>query len=173
MSEDTAPEINETDPGRPDVNGTNNLNETDLIAEAERLAASGKFDDAVSMYDSALREGPYNPIAAVGKASVLKAMGRYAECAAELGKALTGLPEWEVAKEDMERFSAFSSMLHVLRAEAYLYLEDRKNVFAELDEADKIRDADAASLLVRANAFAQAGDFDEAGDLLYRAEEWC
>ena len=173
LSEDTAPEINETDPGRPDVNGTNNLNETDLIAEAERLAASGKFDDAVSMYDSALKEDPYNPIAAVGKASVLKAMGRYAECAAELGKALTGLPEWEVAKEDMERFSAFSSMLHVLRAEAYLYLEDRKNVFAELDEADKIRDADAASLLVRANAFAQAGDFDEAGNLLYRAEEWC
>ncbi|HJJ58955.1 MAG TPA: hypothetical protein O0X84_05620 [Methanocorpusculum sp.] len=43
MSEDTAPEINETDPGRPDVNGTNNLNETDLIAEAERLAAPGKI----------------------------------------------------------------------------------------------------------------------------------
>ena len=98
-SEHTASEINEMNSGRPevsgtnnlnetDVNGTDNLNETDLIADAEELASSGKFEAAAARYDSVLKDDPYNPIAAVGKASVLKAMGKYAECADELGKAL-------------------------------------------------------------------------------------
>ena len=145
----------------------------DVISEAEEFAASGKYAEALEKYDAALENDPYNPIAAVGKASVLKVTGKYTEAADALGAALAGLPSWKVAKEDAERYNAFSSMLHVLRAEAYLYAEQRDKVFEELDAADKIREADAASLLVRANAHAQAKEWDAAGDLLYRAEEWC
>ena len=147
--------------------------EIDVVTEAEELALAGKFDEALKKYDEALADDPYNPLILVGKSAVFKAQGKYAECADELKKALESLSSWQVSKEDTERFNSFSAMLHVLCAEAYLYAEERENVFRELDAADSIREADAASLLVRANAHAQAKEWEKAGDLLYRAEEWC
>ncbi|MBO5368052.1 hypothetical protein J6A32_05450, partial [Methanocorpusculum sp.] len=145
----------------------------DKIEEAEDLALAGKLDEAVAKYDEAIAEDDKNPLAYVGKASVIKAQGKFGECAEELEKALSILPEWNVAKEDEKRFADFCSMLHVLKAEALLYADNPDAAFAELDKADAVRDADAASLVVRANAHAQKKEWDEAGNCLYRAEEWC
>ncbi|HJJ36295.1 MAG TPA: hypothetical protein O0X27_03855 [Methanocorpusculum sp.] len=146
---------------------------TDIVAEAENLALAGKFDEALKKYNEAATSDPTNPLIAVGKSTILKAQGKYAECAETLGIALESLSSWNVAKEDMVRYNQFTSMLHVLRAEAYLYAQDLSHVFSELDEADKVSGADAASMVVRANAHAQKKEWNEAGDLLYRAEEWC
>ena len=145
----------------------------DLLAEAEDLALSGKLEEALKRYEEAAADDPYNPLIAVGKSAVLKALGRYDACAQALGDALAGLPSWNVAQEDRERFNKFTAMLHVLRAEAYLYAEDVPHVFEDLDAADAVNGADAASLVVRANAYAQKKEFMKAGDCLYRAEEWC
>ena len=145
----------------------------DKIEEAEDLALAGKLDEAVAKYDEAIAEDDKNPLAYVGKASVIKAQGKFGECAEELEKALSILPEWNVAKEDEKRFADFCSMLHVLKAEALLYADNPDAAFAELDKADAVRAADAASLVVRANAHAQKKEWDEAGNCLYRAEEWC
>ncbi|HJJ38942.1 MAG TPA: hypothetical protein O0X42_02285 [Methanocorpusculum sp.] len=147
--------------------------ETDIISEADELALAGKFDEALKKYEDAAADDPYNPAIAVGKSAVLKAQGKFTDCAKELEKAIDSLSSWTVATEDTDRFNAFAAMLHVLCAEAYLYAEERENVFRELDAADRIREADAASLLVRANAHAQAKEWENAGNLLYRAEEWC
>lgn len=145
----------------------------DKIEEAEDLALAGKLDEAVAKYNEAIAEDDKNPLAYVGKASVIKAQGKFGECAEELEKALSILPEWNVAKEDEKRFADFCSMLHVLKAEALLYADNPDAAFAELDKADAVRAADAASLVVRANAHAQKKEWDEAGNCLYRAEEWC
>lgn len=145
----------------------------DKIEEAEDLALAGKLDEAVAKYNEAIAEDDKNPLAYVGKASVIKAQGKFGECAEELEKALSILPEWNVAKEDEKRFADFCSMLHVLKAEALLYADNPDAAFAELDKADAVRDADAASLVVRANAHAQKKEWEAAGNCLYRAEEWC
>ena len=145
----------------------------DKIEEAEDLALAGKLDEAVAKYDEAIAEDDKNPLAYVGKASVIKAQGKFGECAEELEKALSILPEWNVAKEDEKRFADFCSMLHVLKAEALLYADNPDAAFAELDKADAVRAADAASLVVRANAHAQKKEWEAAGNCLYRAEEWC
>ncbi len=146
---------------------------SDKIEEAEGLALAGKLDEAVAKYDEAIAEDEKNPLAYVGKASVIKAQGKFFACAKELEKALSLLPEWDVAKEDEKRFFDFCSMLHVLKAEALLYADCPNEAFAELDKADEVRAADAASLVVRANAYAQKKEWEEAGNCLYRAEEWC
>ncbi len=146
---------------------------SEKIEEAENLAASGKLEEAVALFDEAIAEDPKNPLAFVGKASVIKALGKYQEAADELEKALAILPEWDVAKDDLERFNAFLSMLRVLKAEALLYADKPAEAIVELDKADEIREADAASMVVRANAHAQKKEWEKAGDLLYRAEEWC
>lgn len=145
----------------------------DSVAEAEKLALAGKFDEALAKYNEVAVADPTNPLIAVGKSTVLKAMGKYAECAQELGIALESLSSWRVARDDMARYNQFTSMLHVLRAEAYLYAQDLSHVFQELDSADAVSGADAASMVVRANAHAQKKEWAEAGNLLYRAEEWC
>ncbi|HJJ72088.1 MAG TPA: hypothetical protein O0X95_02880, partial [Methanocorpusculum sp.] len=145
----------------------------DKIEEAEDLALAGKLDEAVVKYDEAIADDDKNPLAYVGKASVIKAQGKFSECAEELEKALLILPEWNVAKEDEKRFADFKSMLHVLKAEALLYADNPDAAFAELDKADSVRAADAASLVVRANAHAQKKEWEEAGNCIYRAEEWC
>ena len=145
----------------------------DKIEEAEDLALAGKLDEAVAKYNEAIAEDDKNPLAYVGKASVIKAQGKFGECAEELEKALSILPEWNVAKEDEKRFADFCSMLHVLKAEALLYADNPDAAFAELDKADAVRAADAASLVVRANAHAQKKEWEAAGNCLYRAEEWC
>ena len=108
----------------------------DKIEEAEDLALAGKLDEAVVKYDEAIAEDDKNPLAYVGKASVIKAQGKFSECANELEKALSILPEWNVAKEDEKRFADFKSMLHVLKAEALLYADNPDAAFAELDKAD-------------------------------------
>ena len=146
---------------------------SEIIDAAEDLALAGKLDEAVAKYDEAIADDPKNPLAYIGKASVIKAQGKYLECADELEKALSILPEWDVAAEDGKRFSDFVSMLHVLKAEALLYADNPEAAFAELDKADAVREADAASLVVRANAYAQQKEWEKAGDCLYRAEEWC
>lgn len=152
---------------------SSNTESPDSIAEAEKLALAGKFDEALKKYNEAATVDPTNPLIAVGKSTVLKAMGKYAECAQELGNALDSLSLWNVAKEDTTRYNQFTSMLHVLRAEAYLYAQDLPQVFQELDKADVVSGPDAASMVVRASAHAQKKEWDEAGNLLYRAEEWC
>jgi len=146
---------------------------SDLITEAEDLALSGKIQESLSKYDEAIAEDPKNPLPYVGKASIQKATGMYNEAIAALGVAISILPEWKVAKEDQKRYDDFVAMLHVLRGEAYLYANQPENAIMDLDAADSVRDADAASLVVRANALAQKKEWDEAGNCLYRAEEWC
>ena len=146
---------------------------SDLITEAEDLAITGKIPEAIAKYEEAIAEDATNPLPFVGKASLLKATGKYAEAAEDLGKALAILPEWQVAKEDEKRYHDFVSMLHVLRAEAYLYADSPDEALADLDAADAAREPDAASMVVRANAYAQKQEWMQAGDLLYRAEEWC
>ncbi|HJJ55190.1 MAG TPA: hypothetical protein O0X50_03790, partial [Methanocorpusculum sp.] len=152
---------------------SSDTNQPDSVAEAEKLALAGKFDEALEKYNEAASADPTNPLIAVGKSTVLKAMGKYAECADALGTALNSLSSWKVAKEDTVRYNQFIAMLHVLRAEAYLYAQDLSHVFQDLDEADAVSGADAASMVVRANAHAQKKEWTQAGDLLYRAEEWC
>ena len=134
---------------------------------------TGKIPEAIAKYDEAIAEDGKNPLPFVGKASLLKATGKFTEAAEELGTALAILPEWQVAKEDEKRYQDFVSMLHVLRAEAYLYADSPAEALADLDAADAAREPDAASMVVRANAYAQMKEWMKAGDLLYRAEEWC
>jgi len=146
---------------------------SDLITEAEDLAMAGKIPEAIEKYEEAIKEDPKNPLPFVGKASLEKATGKYDDAILDLGKALDILPEWRVAKEDEKRYKDFVSMLHVLRAEASLYADKPDDAIADLDAADVAREPDAASMVVRANALAQKKEWMVAGDLLYRAEEWC
>ena len=144
---------------------------SDFIEKAEELALSGKIQEALEKYDEAIREDPTDPLTYVGKASILKALGQYDECAACMDTSIRILPEWRGT--DLEKISAFTSMLLVLKAEALLYAEKPEEALLTVDEADKISDADAASLVVRAQAYAQQKKYEEAGNCLYRAEEWC
>ncbi len=144
---------------------------SDFIEKAEELALSGKFEEALAKYGEAIGEDPADPLTYVGKASILKALGRYAECADCMDTAIRILPEWKGA--DVDKASDLASMLLVLKAEAQLYAEKPEEALLTVDEADKIREADAASLVVRAQAYAQQKKYEEAGNCLYRAEEWC
>lgn len=146
---------------------------SDRIEEAENLASQGKLEQALLLFDEAIAEDDKNPLAYVGKAAVLKATGKYLDAASTLESALQNISEWDVAEADGERFVAFVSMLRVLKAEALLYADESDAAIQELDKADAVRDADAASMVVRANAHAQKKEWEKAGDLLYRAEEWC
>ncbi|ABN07526.1 Tetratricopeptide TPR_2 repeat protein [Methanocorpusculum labreanum Z] len=144
---------------------------SDFIEKAEELALSGKFEEALGKYDEAIGEDPSDPLTYVGKASVLKALGRYDECIECMDTAVRIIPEWKGT--DPERIPAFTSMLLVLKAEAQLYAEKPNEALVTVDEADEIRTADAASLVVRAQAYAQLQNYEAAGNCLYRAEEWC
>ncbi|WP_304910960.1 tetratricopeptide repeat protein [Methanocorpusculum sp.] len=144
---------------------------SDFIEKAEELALSGKFEEALGKYDEAIGEDPTDPLTYVGKASILKALGRYAECAECMDTSIKILPEWKGA--DLDKASDLASMLLVLKAEALLYADKPEEALLTVDEADKVRDADAASLVVRAQAYAQQKKYEEAGNCLYRAEEWC
>lgn len=144
---------------------------SDFIEKAEELALSGKFEEALEKYDEAIGEDPSDPLTYVGKASVLKALGRYDECVECMETSVRILPEWKGA--DLDRITNLTSMLLVLKAEAQLYAERPEEALLTVDEADKIREADAASLVVRAQAYAQQKNYEEAGNCLYRAEEWC
>ena len=66
----------------------------DLITQAEELALTGKLDEALRMYDAAVAADHTNPLAWIGKASVLKAKGRYTESAECFDAALAGIPAW-------------------------------------------------------------------------------
>ncbi len=144
---------------------------SDFIETAEELALSGKFEEALGKYDEAIGEEPSDPLTYVGKASVLKALGRYDECITCMETAIQIIPEWKGT--DPERIPAFTSMLLVLKAEAQLYAEKPNEALVTVNEADEIRTADAASLVVRAQAYALLKNNEEAGNSLYRAEEWC
>lgn len=144
---------------------------SDFIEKAEELALSGKFEEALGKYDEAIGEDPSDPLTYVGKASVLKALGKYDKCVECMDTAVKIIPEWKGT--DPERIPTFTSMLLVLKAEALLYAEKPDEALVTVDEADKISDADAASLIVRAQAHAQLKNYEEAGNCLYRAEEWC
>ncbi len=151
------------------------LSETaELIVQAEELAVAGKLDEALRAFDAAIARDHTDPLAWVGKASVLKAKGRYAESAECFTAALAGLPSGKGFSEaDAEKTAAFSSMLCVLKAEALLYAEKPDEAVAALNEADSIRTPDAASLVVRGQAYVQKKEYAEAGNCFYRAEEWC
>lgn len=151
------------------------LSETaDLITQAEELALSGKLNEALRMYDAAVAADPTDPLAWIGKASILKAQGRYTESAECFDAALAGIPAWnDAAAGEPDRMAAFVSMLSVLKAEVLLYAEKPDEALAAADAADAIRDADAASLVVRGQALVQKKEYDAAGDCFYRAEEWC
>ena len=45
----------------------------ELITQAEELALAGKLDEALRLYDAAIAADHTNPLAWVGKASILKA----------------------------------------------------------------------------------------------------
>lgn len=144
---------------------------SDFIETAEELALSGKFEEALGKYDEAIKEDPSDPLTYVGKASVLKALGRYDACVECMDTAVKIIPAWKGT--DPERIPAFTSMLLVLKAEALLYAEKPDEALVTVNEADEISNADAASLVVRAQAHAQLKNYEEAGNCLYRAEEWC
>ena len=146
----------------------------DLISRAEELALAGKFDEALRMYDAAVAADHTDPLAWIGKASVLKAQGRYTESAECFDAALAGISAWkEEASGEPDRMAAFVSMLSVLKAEALLYAEKPDEALAALDVADAVRTADAASLVVRGQAHVQKQEYETAGNCFYRAEEWC
>ncbi|WP_338096387.1 tetratricopeptide repeat protein [Methanorbis rubei] len=142
----------------------------DLIAQAEELALAGKLDEALRAYDAAVAADCTDPLAWVGKASVLKAKGMYTESAECFIAARAGILDHNANAEET---GAFLSMLHVLQAEALLYAEKPDKALLVLDEADRIRPPDAASLVVRGQAFAQKKAYEDAGNCFYRAEEWC
>ncbi len=146
---------------------------SDLIEEAEDLILSGKYPEALAKYDEAISSDPKDPLAFVGKASVLKVTGKFNECVSCMDSALSLLPEWKIAEEDTEQFNAFTSMLLVLKAEALLHAKKADMALQSLDKADDIHGTDAASLLVRGHAYAQKKNYAEAGNCFYRAEEWC
>lgn len=146
----------------------------ELITQAEELALAGKLDEALRLYDAAIAADHTNPLAWVGKASILKAQGRYIDAAGCFDAALAGIPAWsKEAAAEKDRMAAFTSMLSVLKAEALLYAEKPDEALAAVDAADEVRDADAASLVVRGQAFIQKKEYEKAGDCFYRAEEWC
>ncbi|MDE2442815.1 MAG: tetratricopeptide repeat protein [Methanocorpusculum sp.] len=146
----------------------------DLTMQAEELALTGKLDEALRMYDAAVAADHTNPLAWIGKASILKAQGKYTESAECFDAALAGIPEWEhAAAGEEERMAAFVSMLSVLKAEALLYAEKPNEALAAVDAADAVRGADAASLVIRGQALVQKKEYEAAGDCFYRAEEWC
>jgi tetratricopeptide (TPR) repeat protein len=60
----------------------------DLVAQAQRLAASGKIDEAKSAYLAALRIEPANPDAMTGLGSLLATVGMYAEARVVLEQTL-------------------------------------------------------------------------------------
>ena len=64
-------------------------------------------------------------------------------------------------------------MLLVLKAEGCLYLNDTESAVKALDKADARHSADAASLVIRAQAMMMQKDYVEAGNCFYKAEEWC
>ncbi|MCQ2355817.1 MAG: hypothetical protein MJ014_02170 [Methanocorpusculum sp.] len=66
----------------------------DLIMQAEELALTGKLDEALRMYDAAAAADHTNPLARIGKASVLKAKERYTESAECFDAELAGIPAW-------------------------------------------------------------------------------
>lgn len=146
---------------------------SDLIEEAGDLALSGKFEEAVKKYEEAIISDPKNPLAYIEKAAVLKSINRCEEAIFDLDNALKILPEWSVSKEDKERYDSFYSMLLVLKAEALMALQKSDECMKVLDSADSVRGSDAASLIVRAQVYAQQNNFDEAFNCLYKAEEWC
>ncbi len=151
------------------------LSETEgLLNSANELAAAGRLDEALRGYDAVIAGDPLHPLAWVGKAAVLKALSRYGECAACFDAALDGVALWDgVAPEDADRRDLFLSMLWVLKAEALLYAGRPTEAIAAVDAADALRAPDAASLVVRGQAHAQRKEYEEAGNCLYRAEEWC
>ncbi|MDV0441976.1 hypothetical protein McpAg1_11930 [Methanocorpusculaceae archaeon Ag1] len=145
----------------------------DLITQAEDLALAGKLDEALRAYDAAIAADCTDPLAWVGKASVLKAKGMYTESAECFIAARAGISSENFVGEDAEKMAAFVSMLHVLQAEALLYAEKPNEALVVLDEADQLRPPDAASLVVRGQAFVQKKAYEDAGNCFYRAEEWC
>lgn len=151
------------------------LSETaDLITQAEEIALTGKLDEALRMNDTAVATDHTNPLAWIGKASVLKAKGRYTESAECFDAALARIPAWgDAAAGETDRMAAFVSMLSILKAEVLLYAEKPDEALAAADAADAVWDADAASLVVRGQALVQKKEYDAAGDCFYRAEEWC
>jgi hypothetical protein len=146
---------------------------SDLLDEAQELASAMKFDEALAKYDEAIAADAKNPLAYVEKGSVLKALGRYQECIACFDAALRVLDGWDVSKDDGGRLDAFYAMLLVLKAEAHLYIQEAAPAFAALDKADLRHGADAASLVIRAQAHMLQKEYEEAGNCFYRAEEWC
>lgn len=151
------------------------LSEIDeLLESANTVAMTGNPEEALGYYDAVLQLDPANPLALVGKASILKALSRYQECADCFETALAGVSSWSnVSSEDIERRDQFLAMLWVLKAEVLLYLERPDLAIEAVDSADHIRDADAASLIVRGQAYLRQKNFEEAGNCFYRAEEWC
>lgn len=146
---------------------------SDIIEEAEDLALAGKYTEALEKYDEAITADPGDPLAFVGKASVLKAAGRFEECAGCMDAALSILPVWNVTENDKERLAAFTAMLLVLKAEALIYADKPEEAMEAVNRADRIHGADAASLIIRGQVYALQKNYEEAGNCLYRAEEWC
>ena len=132
-----------------------------------------KFGEAIAKYDEAIARDAKNPLAYVEKGSVLKAIGRYRECVGCFDAALRILDGWGVSEDDGGRLDAFYAMLLVLKAEAHLYLGEGAPAFSALDKADARHGADAASLVIRAQAHMMQKEYGEAGEYFYRAEEWC
>lgn len=125
------------------------------------------------MYDAAVAADHTDPLAWIGTASVLKALGRYTESAECFDAAPVGIPEWkEAVADEAERTAAFVSMLGVLKSEALLYAKKSDEALAALDKADAVRPADAASLVIRGQAHVQRREYEEAGNCIYRVEEW-
>ncbi|HJJ47470.1 MAG TPA: hypothetical protein O0X39_00555 [Methanocorpusculum sp.] len=146
---------------------------SDLLDEAQELASSMKFDEALAKYDEAIAADAANPLAYVEKGSVLKALGRYKECIACFDAAIRVLDGWKVSEDDGERLDAFYAMLLVLKAEAHLYMNEADLAFSALDKADFRHGSDAASLVIRAQAHMLQKEYEEAGNCFYQAEEWC
>lgn len=146
----------------------------DLTKKADELSLTGKFEEALQLYDQAIAVDPTDPLSWIGKASVLKALERYSECVSCFDEALKGISALEnVAEMDDTRLSNFTAMLYILKAEALLYAENPVQVFAALNKAAEFCEPDAASSVVRGQAYLLMKNYEEAGNCFYQAEEWC
>lgn len=146
---------------------------SDLFAEAQEYANALKFDEALAKYDEIISHDAKNPLAYVEKGSILKALGRYVECISCFDEAIRILDGWDVADDDGGRFDSFYAMLLVLKAEGCLYIGDADGALTALGIADTRHGADAASLVIRAQAYMIQKKYDDAGNCYYKAEEWC
>jgi len=131
----------QTAPAQPPAPGS----PADLVQQGEKLSRAGKQDDALALYDRALRQSPdlYEAHLAAGAALDLK--GDYAQAQEHFNKAVEAAPS--DSKPQAQRALAFS---YVFAGDAFKAAQAEAQVFnARLAKSDSIGAAETCNELAR------------------------